>query len=173
MISNYFSQSKPGSDAAGSVPIDEEACKEWVYPTNREVRNYQLQITRNALFHNTLVVLPTGLGKTLIAAVVMYNFYRWFPTGKVVFMAPTKPLVAQQIEACHNVTGAPPSHSFRAAFWHRCAPTFPRRHRDSAGAHGGAPGHRSAGGEEKALENSTSLLLHSPVHGERYPARNL
>ena len=33
---------------------------------------------------NTLVSLPTGLGKTLIAAVVMYNYYRWFPTGKVV-----------------------------------------------------------------------------------------
>jgi ERCC4-related helicase len=31
---------------------------------------------------NTLVWLPTGLGKTLIAAVVMYNFHRWYPTGK-------------------------------------------------------------------------------------------
>ncbi len=32
-----------------------------------------------ALLANTLVCLPTGLGKTLIAAVVMYNFSRWFP----------------------------------------------------------------------------------------------
>jgi ERCC4-related helicase len=48
---------------------------------------------------NTLVSLPTGLGKTLIAAVVMYNYYRWFPTGKVVFCAPTRPLVSQQIHA--------------------------------------------------------------------------
>jgi Fanconi anemia group M protein len=47
------------------------------------------------------------LGKTFIAAVVMYNFYRWFPEGKIIFMAPTKPLVAQQIEACHNVVGIP------------------------------------------------------------------
>ncbi len=37
-----------------------------------------------AIAQNTLVSLPTGLGKTLIAAVVMYNYYRWFPTGKVV-----------------------------------------------------------------------------------------
>lgn len=44
-------------------------------------RDYQFSITRTALFSNTLVVLPTGLGKTLIAAVVMYNFFRWFPEG--------------------------------------------------------------------------------------------
>jgi Fanconi anemia group M protein len=32
-------------------------------------RDYQYSITRKALFHNTLVSLPTGLGKTFIAAV--------------------------------------------------------------------------------------------------------
>ncbi|XP_058285381.1 Fanconi anemia group M protein [Hylobates moloch] len=82
----------------------------WIYPTNCPVRDYQLQISRAALFCNTLVCLPTGLGKTFIAAVVMYNFYRWFPSGKVVFMAPTKPLVTQQIEACYQVMGIPQSH---------------------------------------------------------------
>ncbi|KAB0346728.1 hypothetical protein FD754_011585 [Muntiacus muntjak] len=82
----------------------------WIYPTNCPVRDYQLHISRTALFCNTLVCLPTGLGKTFIAAVVMYNFYRWFPSGKVVFMAPTKPLVTQQIEACYRVMGIPQSH---------------------------------------------------------------
>ncbi len=53
-------------------------------------RKYQYDIVRSCLFDNTLVSLPTGLGKTFIAAVVMYNFYRWYPAGKVVFMAPTK-----------------------------------------------------------------------------------
>lgn len=48
-----------------------------------------------------------GLGKTFIAAVVMYNYYRWFPKGKIIFMAPTKPLVAQQIRACYEITGIP------------------------------------------------------------------
>jgi ERCC4-related helicase len=36
-----------------------------------------------ALFTNTLIALPTGLGKTFIAAVVMYNYFRWFPEGNV------------------------------------------------------------------------------------------
>lgn len=87
--------------------IDYEAAHEFVYPTNYPVRDYQLAITEKALYHNTLVSLPTGLGKTLIASVVMYNFYRWFPRGKIVFMAPTKPLVAQQIKACHEIMGIP------------------------------------------------------------------
>ena len=48
---------------------------------------------------------PPGLGKTFIAAVLMYNFYRWYPRGKVVFMAPTRPLVTQQIDACYRIMG--------------------------------------------------------------------
>ena len=59
------------------VPIDPEAAGTWIYPVNYPVRKYQQQIVTAALFSNTLVALPTGLGKTLIAAVVMYNFYRW------------------------------------------------------------------------------------------------
>uniref|UniRef100_UPI00398EBD50 Fanconi anemia group M protein isoform X2 n=1 Tax=Pristiophorus japonicus TaxID=55135 RepID=UPI00398EBD50 len=82
----------------------------WIYPSNYPLRTYQMDMARAALFHNTLVCLPTGLGKTFIAAVVMYNFYRWYPSGKIVFMAPTKPLVAQQIEACYKVMGIPQDH---------------------------------------------------------------
>lgn len=79
----------------------------YVYPTNYPIREYQFRIIKKALLKNTLVVLPTGLGKTFIAAVVMYNYYRWYPSGKIIFMAPTKPLVAQQIEACYKIMGIP------------------------------------------------------------------
>ena len=89
------------------VPIDLETMKTWIYPTNYQVRKYQRIIVEYALLRNTLVCLPTGLGKTFIAAVVMYNFNRWFPQGKVIFMAPTKPLVNQQVQACHDITGIP------------------------------------------------------------------
>ncbi|ELT99493.1 hypothetical protein CAPTEDRAFT_222339 [Capitella teleta] len=89
--------------------FDVDAGQTWIYPTNYSVRDYQFSIVEQALFKNTMVVLPTGLGKTFVAAVVMYNFYLWYPQGKIVFMAPTKPLVAQQIEACYNVMGIPQS----------------------------------------------------------------
>jgi Fanconi anemia group M protein len=40
------------------------------YPAaNYPRRDYQYSITKKALFGNTLVSLPTGLGKTFIAAV--------------------------------------------------------------------------------------------------------
>ena len=90
--------------------IDSSSVQVWIYPTNYQIREYQLKISEAALFQNTLVCLPTGLGKTFIASVVMYNFYRWYPAGKIVFMAPTKPLVAQQIEACYKVMGIPQTH---------------------------------------------------------------
>lgn len=83
----------------------------YIYPSNYPVRDYQINIVKKALFQNTLVCLPTGLGKTFIAAVVMYNFYRWYPKGKVVFLAPTKPLVTQQIQSCHNVMGIAHGHT--------------------------------------------------------------
>lgn len=79
----------------------------WLYPSNLPERTYQLSIVKASLFNNTLVVLPTGLGKTFIASVVMYNIYRWYPTSKIIFMAPTRPLVAQQIETCQRVMPFP------------------------------------------------------------------
>ncbi|XP_070604865.1 Fanconi anemia group M protein isoform X2 [Erythrolamprus reginae] len=84
----------------------------WMFPSGSSVeeRAYQVRASWEALLANTLLCLPTGLGKTLVAAVVMYNFYRWFPGGKILFLAPTKPLVAQQREACARLLGIPASH---------------------------------------------------------------
>ncbi|ORY28004.1 hypothetical protein BCR39DRAFT_536112 [Naematelia encephala] len=79
----------------------------YIYPTNRSRRDYQYDVVRACFLDNCLVALPTGLGKTFVAGVVMLNFYRWFPTGKIVFLAPTKPLVNQQIEACQLTCGIP------------------------------------------------------------------
>ncbi|KAF6813611.1 ATP-dependent DNA helicase mph1 [Colletotrichum sojae] len=86
--------------------LDKEAMKTWLYPTNLgATRDYQFSIVKNSLFNNTLVALPTGLGKTFIAATVMLNYYRWTKDAKIVFVAPTKPLVAQQVDACFNIVG--------------------------------------------------------------------
>ena len=86
-------------------------------PSSPPLRPYQLAMAHSALFHNTLVCLPTGLGKTLIAAVAMFNFYRWFPRGKVVFLAPTRPLVEQQCGACTRVMGIPPVRFLCFFYW--------------------------------------------------------
>ncbi|KAF4594675.1 ATP-dependent DNA helicase MPH1 [Ophiocordyceps camponoti-floridani] len=92
--------------------LDRAAMRTWVYPTNLgTIRDYQYSIVRNSLFNNTLVALPTGLGKTFIAATVMLNFYRWTKSSKIVFVAPTKPLVAQQVDACYNIVGIPRSET--------------------------------------------------------------
>ena len=79
--SAFLTGAVPLSGKSGDKPciqIDERLCREWTDPNfdDKEMRNNQLTISKNALFHNTLVCLPTGLGKTFIAAVVMYNFYR-------------------------------------------------------------------------------------------------
>ncbi|ORZ02607.1 hypothetical protein BCR43DRAFT_519900 [Syncephalastrum racemosum] len=99
----------PPPDTISFHTLDPDALPTWVYPVNYPVRSYQYNIVQRALFSNTLVALPTGLGKTFIAAVVMYNYWRWFPGAKIVFMAPTRPLVDQQIEACFQICGIPQS----------------------------------------------------------------
>ncbi|KAI9308611.1 P-loop containing nucleoside triphosphate hydrolase protein [Cunninghamella echinulata] len=97
----------PPPDTRTYHTFDRSTIPTWIYPTNYPIRGYQFNIVKKALFNNTLVALPTGLGKTLIAAVVMYNYYRWFPDSIMIFMAPTRPLVEQQIEACYKVCGIP------------------------------------------------------------------
>ena len=94
----------------GVVPFDPSTIHEWIYPVSDAYpqRQYQVEISQSAILYNTLVSLPTGLGKTLIAAVVLYNYYRWFPTGKLLFLAPTLPLVHQQAQACSSIMGIPP-----------------------------------------------------------------
>jgi ERCC4-related helicase len=93
------------------MDVDAEIAGTYIYPENpnHPSRKYQEEIVRTALVDNTLVSLPTGLGKTLIAAVVMYNYHRWFAKdgGLTVFCAPTRSLVTQQIEACYNIMGIP------------------------------------------------------------------
>ncbi|KAL5412425.1 hypothetical protein PMIN06_011800 [Paraphaeosphaeria minitans] len=90
--------------------LDPEAIKTWVYPTNLgTIRDYQFNIVARGLFHNLLVALPTGLGKTFIAATIMLNYFRWTTDAQIVFVAPTKPLVAQQIDACYHICGIPRS----------------------------------------------------------------
>ncbi|MBD3389158.1 MAG: DEAD/DEAH box helicase [Candidatus Altiarchaeales archaeon] len=60
-----------------------------------ELRRYQETVIARAVEDNTLVVLPTGLGKTIVAVVVAAHRLHKYPQSKVLFLAPTKPLVVQ------------------------------------------------------------------------------
>ncbi len=57
-----------------------------------EERDYQINIASVCRERSTLVVLPTGLGKTIIALLVMIERLE---EGKILFLAPTRPLVEQ------------------------------------------------------------------------------
>ena len=67
----------------------------WINPNTIEKREYQESIVETALSDNTLCVLPTGLGKTSIAALVVANILEKKKNAKILFMAPTRPLVEQ------------------------------------------------------------------------------
>lgn len=58
-------------------------------------RAYQIAIVETAKLKNTLVVLPTGLGKTLIALMLAKERLKLYPESKILFLAPTRPLVEQ------------------------------------------------------------------------------
>ena len=60
-----------------------------------EPRSYQETIAKTALRRNTLVCLPTGLGKSVIAAYVAAAKLASLPSKGVLMLAPTKPLVLQ------------------------------------------------------------------------------
>ncbi len=58
---------------------------------------FQLDLARIGLDEDLLVVLPTGLGKTVIAALIAAEILRR-SQGKVLFLAPTRPLVQQHAD---------------------------------------------------------------------------
>lgn len=83
--------------------ISRSESRNFIYITNFDEREYQFQISLSSVKQNSLIIIPTGLGKTFIAAMIIINFYRWFPTGKIIFMATSRPLVKQQMFALRKM----------------------------------------------------------------------
>ena len=69
---------------------------------NFEPRTYQKSICKTIEDHNTLVVLPTGLGKTKVAIMASVERLNKVYNSKVLVMAPTKPLANQICEEFKN-----------------------------------------------------------------------
>jgi ERCC4-related helicase len=66
-----------------------------VWSNTVELRLYQKGIADVASERNTLVILPTALGKTVISALVAADLLLNYRAFKVLVMAPTRPLVLQ------------------------------------------------------------------------------
>ncbi len=60
-----------------------------------EARLYQQTLFASCIKENSLVILPTGLGKTVLYLMITAQRLEKFPEGKIVFCAPTKPLLEQ------------------------------------------------------------------------------
>ena len=65
-----------------------------------EKREYQYNIAKSADNTSTLVVLPTGMGKTIIALLVIAD--ELAKDRNILFLAPTKPLVNQHAQSLTN-----------------------------------------------------------------------
>ncbi|MDD5331226.1 MAG: helicase-related protein [Candidatus Nanoarchaeia archaeon] len=63
--------------------------------SNFEPRAYQLHILESCKKENTLVILPTGLGKTKIAIMLAVERLNLVKNSKILILTPTKPLAEQ------------------------------------------------------------------------------
>jgi len=66
-----------------------------IWPKTVEARIYQKTIAEKARQKNTMVILPTALGKTVISTLAASHFLHNHWDMKILVMAPTRPLVLQ------------------------------------------------------------------------------
>lgn len=81
-----------------------------IKPDLVEQRLYQLALASFALERSSLVVLPTGLGKTIVALMVMaarLKGQKATEHSKVLLLSPTKPLVDQHVKFFKNALNLP------------------------------------------------------------------
>lgn len=74
-----------------------------------EKRLYQLDIVSKCLNKNSLIILPTSLGKTVIMLLTSVNCIEK-KKGSILILAPTKPLVEQHFKFFYNVLNINPNN---------------------------------------------------------------
>jgi Fanconi anemia group M protein len=75
-----------------------------------DYRAYQVNLAEVAVRESTMVVLSTGLGKTVIAALVAAARLTQHPDSKILFLAPSRPLVDQQARYLRRVLDVDAEH---------------------------------------------------------------
>ncbi|MCX6709568.1 MAG: DEAD/DEAH box helicase [Candidatus Woesearchaeota archaeon] len=94
-------QGNEKKDAGDGMPSESDKEKT-IRLRNFIPRLYQQTIFATAAEKNTLVVLPTGLGKTAIALMLAVKRLNDFPNSKVLILSPTRPLAEQHIKSFNN-----------------------------------------------------------------------
>ena len=98
-----------------------------IWNNSIELRLYQKNIAELANRRNTMVILPTALGKTVISLLVCADILYKYRDRRVLMMAPTRPLISQHMksfssilkileEQVAGVTGKTPPEA-RRAIW--------------------------------------------------------
>jgi len=82
-----------------------------IRPESLEERQYQFSIALRSQDGNTMVVLPTGLGKTAVALIAAAARTR-STGGRILMMAPTKPLVDQHLKTFQKYFIDPEDEAF-------------------------------------------------------------
>ncbi|MGH9920113.1 MAG: DEAD/DEAH box helicase [Nitrososphaerales archaeon] len=98
-----------------------------IYPETVEEREYQITISEAAKNRNSLVVLPTALGKTVISALVAVDGLYNHRDKRILVMAPTRPLCMQHMDTFRGIMRLPEDDfvlltgktqaAFREAVW--------------------------------------------------------
>lgn len=71
-------------------------------------RQYQNSIIKRCKGRNSLIVLPTGLGKTIIGILLVGKALEKYPESKIIILAPTRPLVSQHKASCKEFLNIEP-----------------------------------------------------------------
>jgi len=77
-------------------------------------RLYQEFIASTAIKKNTLCILPTGMGKTLVAIMVAAYRLEKFPESKILMVAPTRPLVNQHMKTFRKFMNTQPARQLQS-----------------------------------------------------------
>ncbi|MFX1325506.1 MAG: DEAD/DEAH box helicase, partial [Promethearchaeota archaeon] len=72
-------------------------------------RHYQINVANSCKSKNSLAILPTGLGKTIIGILLIAYSLKKYPKSSVVILAPTRPLVIQHKTSCKKFLDIDPN----------------------------------------------------------------
>jgi ERCC4-related helicase len=94
---------KQDSGSEQSEPLTRYVEHPIIWNRSIELRLYQKNITDSAQRRNTMVILPTALGKTVISLLVGADILYNYRDKRILVMAPTRPLVSQHMKSFSSV----------------------------------------------------------------------